>query len=116
MTLDDLIVALSGCPNQEALVEIDGCPPGEFHSYRGYYDQLALGTGVEPVTVEGLLAQASDVKGTYLEGYKGGEFKMTGSTPVWASEYGEASGIAIVGIGVGTDPVRLFTADISEYA
>lgn len=116
MTLDALITALVTCPDQDAPIEIGGCPAGEFDSYRGYYDQLALGTGLEPKTVGELLAKASEAKGKVFQGYKGGDFQMHGRTPVWFSEYGESSGIAIVGINHDDDVVQLLTADISEYA
>lgn len=116
MTLDDLIIALAACPDQGAPVEIDGEPAGEFNSYRGYYDQLALGTGREPVTVEALLAMAGKAKGRVFQGYKGGDYTMTGNTPVWFAEYGEYPGKAIVGMDHAGHTVRLLVADISEYA
>lgn len=116
MILDDLITALVACPDQHAPVEIDGKPAGEFDSYRGYYDQLALGTGLEPITVAELLAAASEAKGKVFQGYKGGDYLMTGDTAVWFSEYGCSSGVAIVGIDHEGDTVRLLVAAISEYA
>lgn len=115
MTLDGLITALALCAPR-ALVEIDGEPVGEFDSYRGYYNQLALGTGLEPITAAELLTAASAAKGKVFQGYKGGDYLMTGDTAVWFAEYGYASGIAIVGVDHEGDTMRLLVADISEYA
>lgn len=116
MTLNKIIAALSACPDQVASIEIDGQPPGDFDSYRGYYDQLALGTGISPMTVGELLTAAIECVNKSFEGYRGGDFVMHGDTPVWAADHGFCPGIAIVAIDASSDPVQLITADISEYA
>lgn len=115
MTLDELIRALSACPDHAVRIEIGGRFPGEFASYRGYYDHLALGTGDEPQTVAQLLAAAGGAKGKTFTGYKGGDYVMDGDTPVWFSEWGDNSGIGIVGVNLAVTPLQLVTADVSHY-
>lgn len=71
--------------------------PTNFDSYRGYYTDLALGYEISnnAMTVGSLLKQAEEAVGKTFTGYKGGEFKMTENTPVWVSNYGECSDMAI---------------------
>ena len=73
--------------------------PTSFCSYRGYYPELALGycTEVEcrSLTVEDLLKEALECVGKTFTGYKGGEFKMDETTPLWVSNYGECSNTKI---------------------
>lgn len=116
MILGELIEALDACPDHFATVEINGQPPGLFDSYRGYYDQLALGTGQEAMKVAQLLAAARAAVGREYEGYKGGEYVMSEDTPVWFAEYGSWPGEAILSVNAEADPVQIITADISDYA
>ena len=89
-----------------------------FDSYRGYYRYLALGSKhkerQEPITAEQLMEMIEDAvkPGNYFIGYKGGEFRMTWDTPIWASEYGECSGKGIYGV---SDDGVLLTLDAEEY-
>jgi hypothetical protein len=97
ITLGELIEQLSKC-NKTAHVYFDFCGlrPTGLGSYRGYYDQLALGWKEEGlVTVGDLLAECQSAIGQTYEGYKGGEFKMSKSTPVWAANYGRSDSTAI---------------------
>lgn len=114
MTLGDLIRNLEACPNSNLFVEIRGGYAGKFHSYRGFYDQLALGIGA-PRTIADLLEAAQAAVNEEFEGYKGGTYTMSCSTPVWAAEWGEWPGEAIVGLMHLEDAVRLVTANIEEY-
>lgn len=75
--------------------------PTRFNSYRGYYEDVALGATCERYeskTVGELLAEAEAIMGTALEGYKGGYFKVTPAKPLWVANYGSSTGWAIVGI------------------
>lgn len=57
------------------------------HSYRGFYERLA----VEPasnVTVGEMLADLRGAIGTTYEGYKGGEYEMGEWSDVHLAEYG----------------------------
>ena len=83
MTLGKLIDRLS---QLDPAMEIVGlCEP---HSYRGYYSDLAFELCNEKRTVAEVLAMAKDCMGETFEGYKGGNFDMNLSTPVWVADYG----------------------------
>ena len=84
MQLGELIAALEQAhPNR--VVKHGFGPPA---SYRGHYDQLAF----EPasnLTVKDMLLHAKSAINSTFEGYKGGHFLMTDSTPVWLASWGE---------------------------
>jgi hypothetical protein len=83
MTLGKLIDRLS---QLDPAMEIVGlCEP---HSYRGYYSDLAFELCNDKRTVAEVLAMAKDCMGETFEGYKGGNFNMSLSTPVWVADYG----------------------------
>lgn len=103
MTLGGLISILEGCPS-DRLVEYDnGAYPSEPISYRGYYSDLSFTPTSSPVTAGELLREANDAIGASFEGYKGGDFTMHAKTPLWASPYGSANGVAIMGSVVSPD-------------
>lgn len=60
---------------------------GRGHSYRGYYEQLAF-EPVENTTIKAMLIEAEASIGVTYSGYKGGEYTMSGDSPVWIAEYG----------------------------
>lgn len=78
------------------LVEVDGetLPASELHSYRGFYEQLAIGFGQawprSPVyaTVGELRAALQGAIGRTFEGWKGGDFTMSGDTTLWIAPEG----------------------------
>lgn len=77
---------------------------GNPHSYRGYYEQVAMSildvrqsVGDEILGVECCLG--------LHEGYKGGSFMMSPSTPVWVADYGS------VGFPLTTGFLDLFLGD-----
>lgn len=82
MTLDDLIKRLESFPPD---AEIEGLHYP--HSYRGYYSDLAFERG-EKTTAARALELAEGCFEAVFEGYKGGYFEMTGTTPVWSAYYG----------------------------
>lgn len=94
MTLLEMINALEAMP-PGATVQAIGGP----HSYRGYYSDLAFEQqdGCRPAA--DVLKDAKAVLGTTLEGYKGGDFLMGKTTPVWISEWGDSSGTKLIGFG-----------------
>ena len=69
--------------------------PGSFMSYRGYYVDLAIDTSHLKKTVREFLEQAKNCMGREFYGYKGGDYLMGEKTPLWVSEYGEASEIGV---------------------
>lgn len=106
MTLGEFIRALER-QDQDEKVSFDFVHfgPTKFDSYRGYYDQLALGYGggrhdhaYEHQTVAQLLAHARECVGKEFTGWKGGEYTMHSDTPLWVANPGETGSTAIVNI------------------
>ena len=58
------------------------------HSYRGYYSDLAFEKGEGLRLAKNLLADCKAAMGNKFEGYKGGDFYMNATTPVWVADYG----------------------------
>lgn len=84
MTLGKLITVLEAMPTDSMVANL--CCP---HSYRGYYDDLAFECekGKRP-SVE-LLKECKETVGKLFSGYKGGDYVMNQSTPIWIAGYGE---------------------------
>jgi hypothetical protein len=68
-------------------------------SWRGIYAQLALDYSdvgdspqYTPKTVEFWLDRLNKAIGETFQGYKGGDFTMHKTTPIWVANYGSASG------------------------
>ena len=87
--------------------------PNRFDSYRGYYHHVALDTdGMsfdKEVSVNDLLQTCISIQGSFVTGYKGGEFEIRDTTPVWVSDYGIASGIALTDVELRDGKVVLIT-------
>ncbi len=87
-----------------APVRFDFCgfSPTDFGSYRGFYDQLALGFQMaeygKEITVEQLAELASKAVGKVFTGYKGGDYVMHRGTALWVANYGECWSTAICGV------------------
>jgi hypothetical protein len=98
-TLGYLIERLERLP-QDAVVCYDFVylMPKGIHSYRGYYEQLALGytdEGESPKVSE-LLTLLKDANGKTFTGYKGGEYTMGDDTKMWVANRRQAGGTAII--------------------
>lgn len=83
MTLGQLIDILSGMEDNAQVANL--CNP---HSYRGYYDDIAFTLGEGTRNASDLLYTCEKVMGRVLEGYKGGDYLMGETTPVWIANYG----------------------------
>lgn len=83
MTLGAMIDHLSQLPHG---APVQGA--AEPHSYRGYYSDLALQPDDDWTTAAKALQMCREALGQKMVGYKGGEFLMTESTPVWLATYG----------------------------
>lgn len=91
-------------PNWKNVIFMFGGKPNmKVHSYRGYYDHAALGwSGGDYGTSSGVdaneLADAIEAQyGSYMSGWKGGEFLIHKNIPLWCANDG-CFGPAIVGI------------------
>lgn len=103
ITLGELLKQLRRCRDDEGETDVRfdfcGAIPTDFRSYRGFYDQVALGYGFGGIdTVEQLMCRVQIAIGKTYEGYKGGQFTMTEDTPVWVDVWGEYTSTAIVGV------------------
>jgi len=102
VTIDALLEALKELP-QNAFVTRGFANP---HSYRGYYEEL----GVEPAesTIQHMVDVLEDALGTVYEGYKGGDFLMSGHTGVHFATYGNT------GHPITPDWVELITREVDN--
>lgn len=74
--------------------------PTTLHSWRGVYAELAIGYG-DPKgwpKIGDVIDVFKGAIGTTYTGYKGGDFTMNESTPVWVANYGDVGNTAIVDV------------------
>jgi hypothetical protein len=108
MSLGQLIYSLEGIsPLTYVSYDWWGMKPTTIQSYRGYYEDIALGVTQDGLatTAQQLLAECRKALGADFEGYKGGRYRATEDTGLWASEYGQVSDIIITGLNT-EDPMR----------
>lgn len=115
MTLGGLITILQH-KDPELFVCLDFVHfrPQGIHSYRGYYDQLAIGYGTDDITVAQLLELCKDADGKTFTGYKGGDYNMHSDTPLWIANSNESGSTAIVDVQNFGWCVRIITAAIDD--
>jgi hypothetical protein len=104
LTLGGLIAALEGFSYDRSVRFAFGrFEVSSVASYRGYYDELALGW-IDPVfdapskTVRDVLEDLKSAVGMRFDGYKGGSNIMSANTPMWAARWGDAFQAVIVGV------------------
>lgn len=105
MTLGKFIAALDELPPERTIQDV-----GEAMSYRGYYSDLAFEPDGQTRAVAEVLASARACMGQTFEGYKGGDFDMGASTPIWSSRY-SMCGPRIMGLNIEADPITLILAE-----
>lgn len=111
MTLREFIRALERQePDDPVKIDFVHFGPTTFDSYRGYYEQLALGynecgrmsprgdESYQYPTVAKLLEHARETLGREFTGWKGGNYVMHGDTVLWISNPGETGSTAIVNV------------------
>ncbi len=105
LSVGEFVLMLENLEDQKAWIFIDlgsmTGNPTEFDSFRGYYDELALGVNLDYgnyCTVEDLLLKAKAVIGKEFSGWKGGEYIMNKNTPLWVDNPGNCSNAMITGI------------------
>lgn len=99
LTLGEFIALLEECkPDAEIRYDFCDLMPEGIDSYRGYYDQLAIGWTANASTpiVSNILDICKRSIGQTFEGYKGGDY--TNGTPLWVANRGQCHSTAIVGV------------------
>lgn len=124
LTLGELILMLEAVGNKGLPVVFDEPKyhPTRIDSWRGAYDELALNYTAkgETLTVWDVIALLKRAIGTTFQGYKGGDYTMGKTTPVWVGNYGEGEGFreggntAVVSIREEATAVLIETA-VLEY-
>ena len=73
--------------------------PKNLGSYRGFYDELAIGyDDGEYSTLNDFIKMLEEALTKTFCGWKGGDYTMTRSTPLWVANSGEANETAVVNI------------------
>lgn len=105
MTLKEIVVVLKKLGS----LPIRG---GEWHSYRGYYDQLALHPSRENITCKDLAKQIENIVKSkqVFHGYKGGEYTYNWDTNLYVAFRGN-SGEYVYCIGVDASGASFITKE-----
>lgn len=99
LSLGDLIALLKRLPlGQNIRFDFGDLAPTTLDSYRGFYEDLALGFGDGVAHVGDLLRSCEAAVGATFEGYKGGTYRMDERSRLWVSNRGATSGTTIVGL------------------
>jgi hypothetical protein len=116
-TLGELIDLLKQRdPDEKVRYDFGHFCPTTLDSYRGYYDDLALGIDDlawdEYPTARGLVAELESAIGKTFTGWKGGDYVMDRETPMWAANPGYSHGTAITGLAESRGITVITTAYI----
>ena len=101
LTLGELILLFENIEKtNEVRFDFGYFCPGSLISWRGSYCELAIeyDERENDTTVEIFSAKLKSAIGKTFCGYKGGDFMMGKTTPVWAANYGDANCTAVVGV------------------
>lgn len=104
VTLGALIEQLAALPGDAIVRGL-----GELMSYRGYYCDLAFEPSDRDEPIAVLLERCRAAMGRVFQGYKGGDFLMGETTPLWIAPYG-SSGERLMGLNLGARPMVPMTA------
>ena len=83
MTLGEVIDRLASLPPRAVISGL-----GKLNSYRGYYCDLAFDPYGKEKPAALLLKECRAAMGAVFTGYKGGEYQMGKTTPLWVASYG----------------------------
>lgn len=110
MRLGKLIDMLKKCDQEKPLfLRVDGVIkyyPCDISSYRGDYSHLAIERNEtedsSPIKVGDFIKELELCIGKTFTGYKGGDFVMDDTTPIWVSDYGITESYKVI------PPVELY--------
>lgn len=81
------------------IIDWNNLSPGGFSSYRGYYDHLAICfDGKSPPNLSAFTRDLEAQIGAVHTGWKGGEYTMFASTPVWVANPGCCAGWGVASV------------------
>ena len=102
LILGELIAKLEALEDRTQTVSFafENAVPTHLSSWRGSYNELALNFSFEEnaPTVEDLIKRLKQAVGATYQGYKGGEFLMGKTTPVWVANYGNSGNTGITDV------------------
>lgn len=116
ISLSDLAEQLEKCSEQATVLywpTIIGYPTS-VDSYRGYYEDLALGHSSKLTTVKELVSNLKGAENQIFEGYKGGNYQMHSKSSVYVDNPGECSGIGITKVVDMGDSVYLIWRPVED--
>lgn len=119
-TLGDLIATLKmAAQDSRVFFSFGGCVPTTVDSYRGYYNQPALGftmTGrhaergsTQPPTVAALLVELNRALTDTFTGWKGGEYHYDKSDTLYVDNPGDCTNTKVCGVEIQDYEVFLLT-------
>ena len=119
LSLGELIARIEAQPQGQPIkVERDGAlhNPGDVDSYRGYYSDLYIDyTEGDERDTASFLANLRSAVGKTFEGYKGGDYTMSRSTPVWVDQYSCCEGIGATGVESRDGVTVITSASCDSY-
>ena len=88
--------------------------PTEFASFRGYYEDIALGFSAgeiayEPQTVDEFIERTEATIGATFYGYKGGDFKMDEDSALWIANWGDSSSTVVYDVRLHSFQIVIHT-------
>lgn len=97
LSLGEIILKLEVIKNKKlpVIFDIKKYHPTGIDSWRGSYCELALGydSKGKPMSLDKFLELLKNTIGKTFTGWKGGDFLMGKTTPVWVANEGECAGI-----------------------
>ena len=91
--------------DQDLRFDFEYCAPDHLSSYRGFYEDLAVGwlpnDSARPArlaTTSSFLEALRSAVGSKFDGWKGGTYIMTNESSVWVANPGDVGGTVITGI------------------
>lgn len=100
-TLGQLIDELEGVSDKTKGIRFDFCSlvPIGLDSYRGYYEDLAIGWSPDTAPTVGLLLEYLKAKlGSTVHGWKGGKYTVSRDQLLFVANPGETGSTVIVGV------------------
>lgn len=98
LNVREALALLDALPQDVRIQFATGIYPGSLDSFRGWYEDLAVGIAT-PIAAPTVRTFASSLRakiGTIITGYKGGDYLVTPDTALWVAQWGDC-GPALVG-------------------